>query len=92
VFAQAQDWKLFTRPRTSQWRSRSRSENFSSTSSGATEAQSNTLNSLTRGRVEQELADAFIYLMRLSYVLDVDLIEAAFETLDVTCKETTEMM
>ena len=48
-----------------------------------TEAQSGELDTETRGRVEQELADVFLYLVRLSDSLKVNLVDAAFRKLDL---------
>ena len=41
------------------------------------EAQINNLNEGDRDRAEEELADVFLYLIRLADKLDIDLIEAA---------------
>lgn len=43
----------------------------------ATEQESRDLTAEKRAEVEQEIADTFIYLLRLSDVLDIDIIEAA---------------
>lgn len=42
-----------------------------------TEAQSKALPDATRDKVEQELADIFLYLIRLADMLDMDLPDAA---------------
>lgn len=42
-----------------------------------TEEQTNNLNPVQKEKVEEELADIFLYLLRLSDVLDVDLNQVA---------------
>jgi NTP pyrophosphatase (non-canonical NTP hydrolase) len=42
-----------------------------------TEEQSRTLDAAKKAEVEQELADALIYLVRLAHQLGIDLLEAA---------------
>jgi NTP pyrophosphatase (non-canonical NTP hydrolase) len=48
----------------------------------ATEQESRELTEEKRAEVEQELADTFIYLLRLADVLGVDLIDAAHRKMD----------
>jgi NTP pyrophosphatase (non-canonical NTP hydrolase) len=48
----------------------------------ATEQESRELSPEKRAEVEQEIADTFIYLLRLSDVLGVDLIDAAHRKMD----------
>jgi len=48
----------------------------------ATEQESRSLAPDKRAEVEQEVADTFIYLLRLSDVLDIDLIAAAHHKMD----------
>jgi len=47
-----------------------------------TEQESRELTAEKRAEVEQEIADTFIYLLRLSDVLGVDLIDAAHRKMD----------
>ena len=47
-----------------------------------TEAQSTTLPPEKRAQVAQEIADIFIYLVRLADKLDVDLLAAAYEKME----------
>lgn len=77
VFARERDWEQFHSPKNLaaaliveaaellehfQWR---------------TAAESETLDAATREQVAQELADVFIYLVRIADRLDVDLLDAA---------------
>ncbi|MCX7627081.1 MAG: nucleotide pyrophosphohydrolase [Methylophilaceae bacterium] len=48
----------------------------------ATEQESRDLSPEKRAEVAQEIADTFIYLLRLSDVLDIDLIAAAHAKMD----------
>jgi NTP pyrophosphatase (non-canonical NTP hydrolase) len=48
----------------------------------ATEQESRELTAEKRAEVEQEIADTFIYLLRLADVLGVDLIDAAHRKMD----------
>ncbi len=48
-----------------------------------TEAQSSELPAEKRVQVEQEIADTFIYLLRLADVLGFDLIDAAHRKMDI---------
>ncbi|HQR50658.1 MAG TPA: nucleotide pyrophosphohydrolase [Methylophilaceae bacterium] len=53
----------------------------------ATEQESHELGPEKRAKVEQEIADTFIYLLRLSDVLGVDLIEAAHRKMDLNAEK-----
>jgi dCTP diphosphatase len=52
-----------------------------------TEAQSAELPSEKCAQVEQEIADTFIYLLRLSDVLGFDLIDAAHRKMDINAQK-----
>jgi NTP pyrophosphatase (non-canonical NTP hydrolase) len=53
----------------------------------ATEQESRELGDEQRIKVEQEIADTFIYLLRLSDVLGMDLIDAAHRKMDLNAKK-----
>lgn len=53
----------------------------------ATEQESRELNDEQRVKVEQEIADTFVYLLRLSDVLGIDLIDAAHRKMDLNAKK-----
>lgn len=53
----------------------------------ATEQESRQLSQEKRARVEQEVADTFIYLLRLSDVLGIDLINAAHRKMDINAEK-----
>ncbi len=53
----------------------------------ATEHQSHDLTPEKLAEVEQELADTFIYLLRLSDVLGIDLIDAAHRKMEINAKK-----
>lgn len=52
-----------------------------------TEPQSRSLDPATRAAVEQELADVFIYLVRLADLLDIDLLAAAEQKIALNAKK-----
>jgi dCTP diphosphatase len=53
----------------------------------ATEQESRELSPEKRAKVEQEIADTFIYLLRLADVLGVDLIEAAHRKMTLNAEK-----
>ncbi len=53
----------------------------------ATEQESRELDAEKRREVEHEIADTFIYLLRLSDVLGVDLVDAAQRKMDLNAKK-----
>ncbi len=52
-----------------------------------TPAESQQLSSEKREAVSHELADTFVYLLRIAEVLGVDLIEAANQKIDINAKK-----
>jgi NTP pyrophosphatase (non-canonical NTP hydrolase) len=52
-----------------------------------TETESRELSGEKRAQVSHELADTFVYLLRISQVLDIDLIEAAHEKITLNGKK-----
>jgi NTP pyrophosphatase (non-canonical NTP hydrolase) len=53
----------------------------------ATEQESKTLPPEKLAEVEQEVADTFVYLLRLSDVLGIDLIDAAHRKMDLNAQK-----
>src|SRR6478609_4631428 len=52
-----------------------------------TEAESRELSAEKREQVSHELADTFVYLLRISQVLDIDLIQAANDKIELNAKK-----
>ncbi len=53
----------------------------------ATEQESHALSDAKREQVAQEIADTFVYLLRLSDVLGLDIIEAANRKIDLNAQK-----
>ncbi len=52
-----------------------------------TETESRSLSAEKREQVGHELADTFVYLLRISQVLDIDLIQAANDKIELNAKK-----
>lgn len=52
-----------------------------------TESESHVLSAEKREQVGHELADTFVYLLRISQVLDIDLIKAANDKIELNAKK-----
>ncbi|HSI43538.1 MAG TPA: nucleotide pyrophosphohydrolase [Methylotenera sp.] len=52
-----------------------------------TETESHVLSAEKREQVGHELADTFVYLLRISQVLDIDLIQAANDKIELNAKK-----
>jgi len=52
-----------------------------------TEAESRALDTATQEKVGQELADTFVYLLRIAEVCGIDLIEATNKKIDLNAKK-----
>jgi NTP pyrophosphatase (non-canonical NTP hydrolase) len=52
-----------------------------------TEAESRQLDATTREQVGHELADTFVYLLRIAEVCGIDLIEATNQKIDINAKK-----
>ena len=52
-----------------------------------TETESRALDTATQEQVGQELADTFVYLLRIAEVCGIDLIEAANKKIDLNAKK-----
>ena len=52
-----------------------------------TEQESRSISAEKREQVSQEIADTFVYLLRMSDVLGIDLIDAAHAKMDLNAKK-----
>lgn len=52
-----------------------------------TEQESRAISAEKRGQVSHEIADTFVYLLRMSDVLGIDLIDAAHAKMDLNAKK-----
>jgi NTP pyrophosphatase (non-canonical NTP hydrolase) len=77
AFAAARDWEQFHSPKNLAMALSVEAAELVEEFQWLTEEQSRTLDAERRERVRLELADVFIYLLRLSDKLDVDLLRAA---------------
>lgn len=75
-FAEERDWEKFHSPKNLAMALSAEVGELLEHFQWLTEEQSAALDSDKRGAVEAELADVFIYLVRLSDRLDIDLLEA----------------
>jgi NTP pyrophosphatase (non-canonical NTP hydrolase) len=77
AFAAARDWEQFHSPKNLAMALSVEAAELVEEFQWLTEAESNALDAERRERVRLELADVFIYLLRLADRLDVDLLRAA---------------
>jgi dCTP diphosphatase len=77
AFAAARDWEQFHSPKNLAMALSVEAAELVEEFQWLTEAESNALDAERRERVRLELADVFIYLLRLADRLDVDLMRAA---------------
>ena len=77
AFAAARDWEQFHSPKNLAKALSVEAAELVEEFQWLTEAESNALDAERRERVRLELADVFIYLLRLADRLDVDLLRAA---------------
>lgn len=77
AFAAARDWEQFHSPKNLAMALSVEAAELVEEFQWLTEEQSRTLDAERRERVRLELADVFIYLLRLADRLDVDLLRAA---------------
>ena len=76
-FAAARDWQQFHSPKNLAMALSVEAAELLEEFQWLTEEQSKTLDDARRERVRLELADVFIYLLRIAVVLGVDLMKAA---------------
>jgi dCTP diphosphatase len=77
AFTAARDWEQFHSPKNLVMALTAELGELTEHFQWLTEAESKQIDSAARERVENEIADVFIYLVRLAQVLDVDLLRAA---------------
>ncbi len=77
AFVQARDWAQFHSPKNLAMAMIVEAAELVEHFQWNTEAESHVLSAEKREQVGHELADTFVYLLRISQVLDIDLIEAA---------------
>jgi dCTP diphosphatase len=82
-FAQARDWDQFHAPKNLAVALSVEAAELVEHFQWLTEQQSASLSPETRQQVALEMADVFIYLLRLADKLDVDLISAAWRKIDI---------
>lgn len=80
-FAEERDWTQFHSPKNLAMALSVEAAELLEQFQWLSEAQSGTLDQDKRRQVEEELADVFLYLLRLSDVLEVDLVNAAHSKL-----------
>jgi NTP pyrophosphatase (non-canonical NTP hydrolase) len=78
-FAAARDWDRFHSPKNLAMALSVEAAELLEQFQWLTEEQSGALDEQRLGRVREELADVFIYLLRLAGKLDIDLVDAAQE-------------
>ena len=86
-FADARDWNQFHSPKNLTMALSVEIAEIVEHFQWLTEEQSNQLPDKTLDRVEAELADSFLYLLRLADKLDIDLISAAHRKIEVNEKK-----
>jgi len=86
-FARNRDWEQFHSPKNLAMAMIVEAAELVEHFQWLTEAQSQALNPEQREQVAQELADVFIYLVRLADRLDIDLIDAAQRKLVINAKK-----
>ena len=77
TFAEARDWDHFHSPKNLASAISVEAAELLEIFQWLTEEGSRTLNAETKDKVEQEVADVFLYLLRLADKLDIDIIAAA---------------
>jgi NTP pyrophosphatase (non-canonical NTP hydrolase) len=87
AFAKDRDWDQFHSPKNLSMALSVEAAELLEHFQWLTEAQSSNLDSVRFAKVRLELADVFIYLLRLADKLDVDLLDAAAEKLALNDKK-----
>lgn len=82
-FAKDRDWDKFHSPKNLTMALAGEAGELVEVFQWLTESESQCLTSKQKGRAEEEIADVFLYLLRLSDKLDIDLIEAANKKLAI---------
>lgn len=82
-FAEARDWDQFHSPKNLASAISVEAAELLEIFQWLTEEGSRTLNAETKHKVEQEVADVFLYLLRLADKLDIDVLGAAARKIDL---------
>lgn len=86
-FAQSRDWDQFHSPKNLVMALTGEVGELTEHFQWLTESESNNLSERTRSAVALEMSDVFLYLLRLSDVLNVDLVETSLDKLDMNDKK-----
>ena len=86
-FARVRDWEQFHSPKNLAMAMIVEAAELTEHFQWLTEAQSQTLSPEKREQVAQELADVFLYLVRLADRLDIDLMDAAQRKLVINAQK-----
>jgi len=87
AFADARDWEQFHSPKNLAMALIVEAAELTEHFQWLTETQSQTLDPEKREQVAQELADVFLYLVRLADRLDIDLMDAAQRKLVINAQK-----
>ena len=87
LFVRERDWEQFHSPKNLAMAMIVEAAELVEHFQWATEQESRALSAEKRAEVEQEIADTFIYLLRLSDVLGLDLIDAAHRKMDINAEK-----
>lgn len=87
AFAHARDWEQFHSPKNLAMALIVEAAELTEHFQWLTEAQSQALSTEQREQVAQELADVFLYLVRLADRLDIDLMDAAQRKLVINAQK-----
>ncbi|MEK7303700.1 MAG: nucleotide pyrophosphohydrolase [Pseudomonadota bacterium] len=87
AFAHARDWEQFHSPKNLAMALIAEAAELVEHFQWLTETQSQTLDPEKREQVAQELADVFLYLVRLADRLDIDLMDAAQRKLVINAQK-----
>ena len=82
-FAEARDWDQFHSPKNLASAISVEAAELLEIFQWLTEESSRTLDANTKQKVEQEIADVFLYLIRLADKLDIDVLAAATRKIDL---------
>jgi len=87
VFVAERDWEKFHSPKNLSMALSVEAAELVEIFQWLTEAESAVLDSVRRARVEAELADILVYLVRIADRLDVDLLQAASRKLEENARK-----
>ena len=87
AFVDARDWSQFHSPKNLAMAMIVEAAELVEHFQWDTESESHVLSVEKREQVGHELADTFVYLLRISQVLDIDLIKAANDKIELNAKK-----